>query len=43
MILLLSRKPHVLGMHVSGRLSTTLVALAAIFSTILPVLYFFAK
>jgi len=43
MILLLSRKPHVLGEHVSGRVSTTLVALAAIFSTTLPVLYLFAK
>ena len=43
MILLLSRKPHVLGEHVSGRVSTTLVALAAIFSTVLPVLYLFAK
>jgi len=43
MILLLSRHKHVLGEHVSGRLSSTMVLLAAIVSTVLPVLYLFAR
>ena len=43
MILVLSRRPHVLGHHVSGRVSTTLVSLAAVLSTALPVLYFLAR
>ena len=42
MIWLLSRRKHVLGEHVSGRISQTLVAMAAIVSALLPVLYFFA-
>ena len=42
MIWLLSRRKHVLGEHVSGRISQTLVAMAAIASALLPVLYFFA-
>jgi len=43
MIFLLARRPDVLGEHVSGRVSQTFVALAAIISTVLPVLYFVAK
>jgi NRAMP (natural resistance-associated macrophage protein)-like metal ion transporter len=43
MILLLSRRKHVLGEHVSGRLSSTMVLLAAIVSTVLPVLYLLAR
>jgi hypothetical protein len=43
MILLLSRRKHVLGDRVSGRLSSTMVLLAAIVSTALPVLYLFAR
>ena len=43
MIWLLSRRKHVLGEHVSGRISQTLVATAAIVSALLPVLYFFAR
>ena len=43
MILVLSRRPHVLGHHVSGRTSTTLVSAAAVMSTALPILYFFAR
>ena len=43
MILVLSRRPHVLGHHVSGRASTVLVSLAAVMSTALPVLYFLAR
>ena len=42
MIMVLSRRKHVLGDHVSGRVSTTLTAIAAVVSTALPVLYFFA-
>jgi NRAMP (natural resistance-associated macrophage protein)-like metal ion transporter len=42
MILLLSRRRHVLGEHVSGRVSTSLVAIAALVSTALPLVYFFA-
>ena len=42
MIWLLSRRKHVLGEHVSGRISQTLVAMAAMVSALLPVLYFFA-
>jgi len=42
MILLLSRRKHVLGEHVSGRVSQTLVTMAAIASTVLPILYFVA-
>jgi hypothetical protein len=43
MIFLLSKRKHVLGEHVSGRVSQTLVAMAAIVSALLPVLYFFAR
>ena len=43
MILLLARRPDVLGEHASGRVSQSLVALAAIVSTVLPVLYLFAR
>ena len=39
MIWLLARRPSVLGEHVSGRVSQSLVALAAITSTALPLLY----
>jgi NRAMP (natural resistance-associated macrophage protein)-like metal ion transporter len=42
MIMVLSRRKHVLGDHVSGRVSTTLTAIAAVVSTALPILYFFA-
>ena len=42
MIMVLSRRKHVLGDHVSGRVSTTLTAVAAVVSTALPILYFFA-
>jgi Mn2+/Fe2+ NRAMP family transporter len=42
MIMVLSRRKHVLGNHVSGRVSTTLTAIAAVVSTALPILYFFA-
>ena len=43
MILVLSRRPHVLGHHASGRVSTSLVALAAVVSTVLPLLWLFAR
>jgi Mn2+/Fe2+ NRAMP family transporter len=43
MIFLLARRKDVLGEHASGHLSQTFVALAAIVSTALPLLYFFAK
>ena len=43
MITVLSRRKHVLGDHVSGRLSTSLTAIAALFSAALPILYLFAK
>ena len=42
-ILLLSRRRHVLGNHVSGPRSTALVAIAAIVSSVLPVLYVVAR
>jgi NRAMP (natural resistance-associated macrophage protein)-like metal ion transporter len=42
MIFLLSKRKHVLGEHVSGRVSQTLVAMAALVSALLPVLYVFA-
>ncbi|MFM8869974.1 MAG: NRAMP family divalent metal transporter [Actinomycetota bacterium] len=41
-ILLLSRRRHLLGHHVSGRVSTWLVAAAATVSAVLPVLYLMA-
>lgn len=43
MIWVLARRRSVLGDHVSGRVSSTLVALAALLSALLPVLYFFAS
>jgi NRAMP (natural resistance-associated macrophage protein)-like metal ion transporter len=43
MILILSRRKHVMGEHTSGRVSTTLVAVAAAVSSVLPLAYFFAK
>ena len=43
MILLLSRRAHVLGEHTSGRVSQTMVACAALASTLLPVLYLLAN
>jgi Mn2+/Fe2+ NRAMP family transporter len=43
MILLLARRRDVLGEHASGRVSQSFVALAAIVSTVLPVLYLVAK
>lgn len=43
MILLLSRRKHVLGEHVSGPVSTGLVASAALVSAVLPVMYLFAS
>lgn len=43
MILLLSRRRHVLGEHMSGRISTGLVVTAAFVSTALPAVYFFAS
>jgi hypothetical protein len=41
--LMLSRRRHVLGNHVSGPRSTALVAIAAIVSSVLPVLYVVAR
>jgi hypothetical protein len=41
-ILMLSRRRTVLGDHVIRKTSTTLVAAAAIVSTVLPALFFFA-
>ena len=43
MILLLSRRTHVLGEHTSGRISQTMVGFAALASTLLPVLYLLAR
>jgi Mn2+/Fe2+ NRAMP family transporter len=43
MILILSRRKHVMGEHTSGKVSTTFVALAAALSSSLPVLYFLAR
>jgi NRAMP (natural resistance-associated macrophage protein)-like metal ion transporter len=43
MILILSRRKHVMGEHTSGRVSTTLVAVAVAVSSALPLAYFFAK
>ena len=43
MILVLSRRPHLLRDHASGRVSTSLVATAAVVSTVLPAMYFFAS
>jgi Mn2+/Fe2+ NRAMP family transporter len=43
MILILSRRKHVMGEHTSGRVSTTLIAVAAAVSSVLPLAYFFAK
>ena len=43
MILILSRRKHVMGEHTSGRISTLFVAVAAALSSSLPVLYFFAR
>lgn len=43
MIWVLARRRQVLGEHASGRLSSALVALAAITSAVLPVLYFVAR
>jgi NRAMP (natural resistance-associated macrophage protein)-like metal ion transporter len=42
MILVLSRRSGVLGSHVSGKVSVILVAGAALVSSALPVMYFFA-
>lgn len=42
-ILVLSRRRDLLGSHVSGPMSTTLVAAAAVVSTVLPVLYLAAR
>jgi NRAMP (natural resistance-associated macrophage protein)-like metal ion transporter len=43
MILILSRRKHVMGGHTSGKISTSFVAAAAALSSSLPVLYFFAR
>ena len=43
MILILSRRKHVMGEHTSGKVSTSFVAMAAVLSSSLPVLYFFAR
>lgn len=43
MILVLSRRRHVLGDHISGRVSTGLVAAGALVSSIVPALYLFAS
>lgn len=43
MILLLSRRTHVLGEHTSGRVSQAMVGVAALVSTLLPVLYLLAR
>ena len=43
MILVLSRRKHVMGEHTSGRISTSFVAVAAALSSALPILYFIAK
>jgi Mn2+/Fe2+ NRAMP family transporter len=43
MILILSRRKHVMGEHTSGKVSTSFVAAAAALSSSLPVLYFFAR
>jgi len=43
MIFLLARKRSLLGSHASGRLSQVVVALAALLSAALPVLYLFAR
>ena len=43
MILILSRRKHVMDEHVSGKVSTTFVAMAALMSSVLPILYFIAK
>ncbi len=43
MILILSKRRNVLREHVSGRVSTLLVGLAATVSAVLPALYVFAS
>ncbi len=43
MILLLARRKDVLGEHVSGKVSQSFVAMAALVSTVLPVLYLIAR
>jgi Mn2+/Fe2+ NRAMP family transporter len=43
MILILSRRKHVMGEHTSGKVSTSFIAAAAALSSALPVLYFFAR
>ena len=43
MILILSRRKHVMGEHTSGRISVAFVTTAAIVSSTLPILYFIAK
>jgi NRAMP (natural resistance-associated macrophage protein)-like metal ion transporter len=43
MILILSRRKHVMGERTSGKISTSFVAVAAAVSSSLPVLYFFAR
>ena len=43
MIWVLARRREVLGEHISGRVSSTLVACAAVTSAALPVLYFVAR
>ncbi len=43
MIWVLARRPQVLGEHVSGRVSSTFVAMAAVVSTVLPVMYFLVR
>jgi NRAMP (natural resistance-associated macrophage protein)-like metal ion transporter len=43
MILILSRRKHVMGEHTGGRISTSFVAVAAALSSALPILYFIAK
>ena len=43
MILLLSRRRHVLGEHTSGKISQSVIGIAALASALLPVAYIFAK
>lgn len=43
MIWLLARRRHVLGNHTSGKLSQALVALAALTSALLPIVFIFAQ
>lgn len=43
MIWLLAQRRHVLGEHISGKLSQALVALAALVSALLPIVFIFAQ